>query len=61
VLIDLAYAPAAGYRQNSTFTMNRKTQSVVRKLKDFNWQLPQGTGLAGGAARDLARLSRRDR
>jgi HK97 family phage major capsid protein len=33
-LIDLVYAVKAGYRQNGTFVMNRRTQSEVRKLKD---------------------------
>ena len=38
VLIDLVYALKAGYRQNATFVMNRKTQSAVRKLKDADGQ-----------------------
>jgi HK97 family phage major capsid protein len=33
-LVDLVYALKAGYRQNATFVMNKKTQSVIRKLKD---------------------------
>ena len=33
-LIDLVYSVKAGYRQNGTFVMNRRTQSEVRKLKD---------------------------
>ena len=44
VLIDLIYALKAGYRQNATFVMNRKTQSVIRKFKDdsgiYLWQPP---------------------
>jgi HK97 family phage major capsid protein len=44
VLIDLIYALRPGYRQNATFVMNRKTQSVVRKFKDttgnYLWQPP---------------------
>ena len=43
-LVDLIYALKAGYRQNGTFVMNRKTQSVVRKFKDstgaYLWQPP---------------------
>ncbi len=42
VLVDLVYALKAGYRQNASWVMNRKTQSVVRKLKDstgnYLWQ-----------------------
>jgi HK97 family phage major capsid protein len=42
VLIDLAYALKAGYRQNASWVMNRKTQGAVRKLKDadgnYLWQ-----------------------
>jgi HK97 family phage major capsid protein len=42
VLIDLVYALKAGYRQNASFVMNRKTQAVLRKLKDdagnYLWQ-----------------------
>ena len=41
-LMDLAYALKSGYRQNALWTMNRKTQSVIRKLKDgqgnYLWQ-----------------------
>lgn len=33
-LVDLVYALKAGYRQNGTFVMNRRTQAEVRKLKD---------------------------
>jgi HK97 family phage major capsid protein len=44
VLIDLIYSLRAGYRQNATFVMNRKTQSTVRKFKnadgDYLWQPP---------------------
>jgi len=50
-LIDLVYALKAGYRQNGSFVMNRKTQSAIRKLKDedgqYFWQPP---ALAGGRA-----------
>lgn len=47
-LIDLVYAPSAQYRQNARFTMNRKTLSAVRKLKDadgrYIWQ-PSDSGV----------------
>jgi HK97 family phage major capsid protein len=48
VLIDTVYALRAGYRQNGTWVMNRKTQSTVRKLKDaqgnYLWQPPATAG-----------------
>jgi HK97 family phage major capsid protein len=51
VLVDLIYALKAGYRQNGTFVMNRKTQATVRKFKDtggaYLWQPP---AVAGGRA-----------
>ncbi|MFK8252234.1 phage major capsid protein [Ancylobacter terrae] len=47
-LVDLVYALKAGYRQNGTFVMNRRTQSAVRKLKDENgqylWTPPASAG-----------------
>lgn len=47
-LIDLVYAVKAGYRQNGSFVMNRRTQSAVRKLKDgdgnYLWAPPAGAG-----------------
>lgn len=49
VLIDLVYALRAGYRQNATFVMNRKTQSSVRKFKDSNGgYIWQPAAVAGG-------------
>jgi HK97 family phage major capsid protein len=43
-LVDLIYAVNAGYRQNGSFVMNRKTQSAIRKFKDtsggYLWQPP---------------------
>ncbi|QRG04827.1 phage major capsid protein [Xanthobacter dioxanivorans] len=49
-LVDLVYALKAGYRQNASFVMNRKTQGAVRKLKDENgnylWAPPAGVGQA---------------
>ena len=51
VLVDLIYAVKAGYRQNASFVMNRKTQSAIRKFKDttgnYLWQPP---AVAGGKA-----------
>ncbi|WP_062208180.1 phage major capsid protein [Aureimonas sp. AU12] len=50
-LVDLIYALKAGYRQNASFVMNRRTQSTVRKLKDaegnYLWAPPS---VAGGKA-----------
>jgi HK97 family phage major capsid protein len=50
-LLDLVYTLKAGYRQNGSFVMNRKTQSAVRKFKDttgnYIWQPP---AVVGGAA-----------
>lgn len=47
-LIDLVYALKAGYRQNATWVMNRKTRAALRKLKDDNgqyiWQPPAAAG-----------------
>lgn len=51
VLVDLVYALKAGYRQNATFVMNRRTQAAVRKMKDgddtYLWQPP---AVPGGSA-----------
>ena len=48
VLVDLIYALKAGYRQNGTFVMNRKTQGTIRKFKDtgggYLWQPPAQAG-----------------
>ena len=48
ILIDLVYTLKAGYRQNATWVMNRKTQAAIRKLKDadgnYLWQPPAGPG-----------------
>ena len=47
-LVDLVYALKAGYRQNACFVMNRKTQSLIRKMKDstgaYLWQPPAAVG-----------------
>ena len=48
VLVDTIYALKAGYRQNGTFVMNRKTQAAIRKFKDtggaYLWQPPAQAG-----------------
>nr|WP_250157269.1 phage major capsid protein [Tianweitania aestuarii] len=47
-LVDLIYALKAGYRENASFVMNRKTQAAVRKMKDgdgnYLWQPPAAVG-----------------
>lgn len=48
VLIDTVYALKAGYRQNASWVLNRKTQASIRKLKDadgnYLWQPPAAPG-----------------
>jgi len=48
VLIDTVYALKAGYRQNASIVMNRKTQNQIRRFKDANgnylWLPPTGPG-----------------
>ena len=48
VLVDLIYALKAGYRQNASFVMNRKTQSLIRKFKattgEYLWAPPVALG-----------------
>ena len=48
ILVDLVYALKAGYRQNASFVMNRKTQAAVRKFKtttgEYLWQPPAAVG-----------------
>jgi HK97 family phage major capsid protein len=48
VLVELVYALKAGYRQNASFVMNRKTQSAIRKFKDstgqYLWAPPASLG-----------------
>jgi HK97 family phage major capsid protein len=52
VLIDLVYALKAGYRQNASWVMNRKTQGALRKLKDADGNyLWQPAASADGRAR----------
>jgi HK97 family phage major capsid protein len=47
-LIDTIYALKAGYRQNASWVLNRKTQATLRKLKDadgnYLWQPPAAPG-----------------
>jgi HK97 family phage major capsid protein len=47
-LIELVYTLKAGYRQNASWVMNRKTQGALRRLKDTNgsylWQPPATPG-----------------
>jgi HK97 family phage major capsid protein len=50
-LVDLVYALKAGYRQNATWVMNRKTQAAIRKLKDIDGHyIWQPASVAGGQA-----------
>jgi HK97 family phage major capsid protein len=48
VLFDLIYALKAGYRQNASFVMNRKTLSAIRKIKattgEYLWMPPATPG-----------------
>ena len=48
VLVDTIYALKAGYRQNASFVMNRKTQAAIHKIKDadgnYIWQPPAAAG-----------------
>ena len=50
VIIDLIYALRAGYRQNASFVMNRKTQALIRKFKtttgEYLWAPPASVGAA---------------
>jgi HK97 family phage major capsid protein len=49
VLIDLVYTLKAGYRQNASWVMNRKTQGAVRKFKDADGNYLWSPGVAAGA------------
>mgnify|MGYP001480172556 CR=1 FL=1 len=50
VLVELIYALKAGYRQNASFVMNRRTQSAIRRFKDadgqYLWAPPASLGQA---------------
>jgi HK97 family phage major capsid protein len=53
VLVDLVYALKAGYRQNASWVMNRKTQWSVRKLKDGEGNYLWSPGVGAGAKATL--------
>jgi len=57
VLIDLVYALKAGYRQNASWVMNRKTQGAVRKLKDAEGNDLWSPGVVAGARPTLMGFS----
>ena len=62
VLVELIYALKAGYRQNASFVMNRKTQSAIRKFKDAQRPVSLGAARKPRPGRDpdgLSRWSRR--
>ncbi|SFZ85880.1 phage major capsid protein, HK97 family [Devosia enhydra] len=48
VLVALVYTLKAGYRQNASWVMNRRTQGAIRKFKDadgnYLWQPAAGAG-----------------
>ena len=48
ILIDFIYTLRAGYRQNASFVMNRKTQALIRKFKtttgEYIWEPPATLG-----------------
>ena len=48
MLVDLVYALKAGYRQNASFVLNRRTQAAIRKFKtsmgDYMWQPATAVG-----------------
>ncbi|WP_423068497.1 phage major capsid protein [Devosia sp. CN2-171] len=48
-LIDLVYTLKAGYRQNASWVMNRKSQGAVRKLKDTEGNYLWSPGVTAGA------------
>lgn len=47
-LVDLIYSLRAGYRQNASFLMSRKTQALIRKFKastgEYLWAPPASIG-----------------
>ena len=53
VLVDLVYTLKAGYRQNASWVMNRKTQGSVRKLKDGEGNYLWSPGVGAGAKATL--------
>jgi HK97 family phage major capsid protein len=52
-LVDLVYTLKAGYRQNASWVMNRRTQGAVRKLKDADGNYLWQPGVAAGAKATL--------
>lgn len=62
-LVDLVYALKAGYRQNASFVMSRRTQAEIRKLKDadgnYLWQPPAIAG-AGATLMNFAVVEAED-
>ncbi|MDP3314704.1 MAG: phage major capsid protein [Devosia sp.] len=52
-LIDLVYTLKAGYRQNASWVMNRKTQGAVRKFKDADGNYLWQPGVTAGAKATL--------
>ena len=48
ILVDLIYTLRAGYRQNASFVMNRRTQALIRKFKtttgEYLWSPPASIG-----------------
>ena len=48
ILLDVIHSLKAGYRQNGSFVMNRRTQRDIRKFKDadgnYIWQPPAAAG-----------------
>lgn len=53
VLVDLVYTLKAGYRQNASWVMNRKTQASVRKLKDGEGNYLWSPGVGAGSKATL--------
>ncbi len=49
-LLDLIYAVKPGFRANARFTMNRRTLSALRKVKDGDGRYIFAPGLGGEAA-----------
>ena len=52
-LVDLVYSLKAGFRANSRFMMNRKTQGTVRKIKDADGNYIWQPGLVNGQPASL--------
>ena len=52
-LVDLVYTLKAGYRQNASWVMNRRSQGAVRKLKDADGNYLWQPGVSAGARATL--------